>query len=134
MLTCLVYNVTPLVVWGLIEQNVVIVAACIPTLRPFFRRAFESHGSSNGTSRGRSGSAIKLSLNPPHGSKRLLSVSELPLDTRNQDAVFDEECGSNSSQRGIWQTREVIVESDDEKESRRTRDIRNVVPPNLRMR
>ncbi|KAL4862147.1 hypothetical protein BDV12DRAFT_203329 [Aspergillus spectabilis] len=129
------YNVTPLVVWGLIEQNVVIVAACIPTLRPFFRRAFESRGSSNGTSRGRSGSAIKLSSNPMHRSKRLPSVSELPLETRNQDTVFDEESGSNSSQRGIWQTREVIVESDDDKEeNRRTRDMRNVVPPNLRTR
>ncbi|KAL6228725.1 hypothetical protein BDW75DRAFT_226373 [Aspergillus navahoensis] len=121
------YNVTPLVVWGLIEQNVVIVAACIPTLRPFFRRAFESRGSSNNNSRGRSASAIKLSSNPTHvGSKRLPSVSELPLDERNEDrdrdGEFDEdlESGSHSSQRGIWQTREVIVKSeyDDERADR----------------
>ncbi|KAL4882707.1 hypothetical protein BJY04DRAFT_38753 [Aspergillus karnatakaensis] len=114
------YNMTPLVIWGLIEQNVVIVAACIPTLRPFFRRAFESRGSSNNTSRGRSGSAIKLSSNPTHGSKRLASVS---VDERRghnhthgtmMDTVDDEESASNSSLQGIWQTREVIVESDNE--------------------
>jgi hypothetical protein len=126
-MSCAVYNVTPLVVWGLIEQNVVIVAACIPTLRPFFRRAFESRGSSNNKSRGRSASAIKLSSNPTHvGSKRLPSVSELPLGERNEDrdrdGEFDEdlESGSHSSQRGIWQTREVIMKSeyDDERADR----------------
>ncbi|KAJ5881366.1 uncharacterized protein N7529_000038 [Penicillium soppii] len=35
------WAVVPLVLWGLIEQNVVIVAACIPTLRPFFRKTFK---------------------------------------------------------------------------------------------
>ncbi|KAJ5501177.1 hypothetical protein N7453_005994 [Penicillium expansum] len=32
------FKVVPLVLWGLIEQNVVIVAACIPTLRPYSAR------------------------------------------------------------------------------------------------
>lgn len=32
----LLYDVIPLVQWGLVEQNVVIMAACVPTLRPFF--------------------------------------------------------------------------------------------------
>ncbi|KAL2840657.1 hypothetical protein BJY01DRAFT_249877 [Aspergillus pseudoustus] len=148
------YNVTPLVIWGLIEQNVVIVAACIPTLRPFFRRAFEStKGSSandNKTSstRGRSGSAFKLSSNPTHsgGSKRMPSVSEIPLEEtghghghsheHEHDGYgygYDVERGSSSSQRGIWQTREVIVESFQEAgETERERERRQIVPANLR--
>ncbi|KAJ5559439.1 hypothetical protein N7513_001838 [Penicillium frequentans] len=36
------FKVVPLVLWGLIEQNVVIIAACIPTIRPLFRRAIHS--------------------------------------------------------------------------------------------
>ncbi|PLB54861.1 hypothetical protein P170DRAFT_323097, partial [Aspergillus steynii IBT 23096] len=49
------WNVVPLVLWGLIEQNVVIVAACVPTLRPFFRRVFRSKDlSASGTSTGTS--------------------------------------------------------------------------------
>ncbi|KAL4800799.1 hypothetical protein BDV19DRAFT_383820 [Aspergillus venezuelensis] len=128
------YNVTPLVVWGLIEQNVVIVAACIPTLRPFFRRAFESRESSNNTSSRRTGSAIKLSSNPSGiRSKRGPSTTEIDLqETQVHDDYGDR--GSNNSRQGIWQTREVIVESDDEKdvEGGRRRDMRNVVPMNLR--
>ncbi|KAL4921360.1 hypothetical protein BDW62DRAFT_219511 [Aspergillus aurantiobrunneus] len=122
------YNVTPLVVWGLIEQNVVIVAACIPTLRPFFRHAFGSKGSTNNTSSKQTGSGIKLasSVRP----KRLASVTELALETQNETR-FDAERGSNDSRRGIWQTREVIVESDDEGESTRGK-LRGVVPANMR--
>ncbi|KAL4784455.1 hypothetical protein BJX76DRAFT_220143 [Aspergillus varians] len=120
------YNVTPLVVWGLIEQNVVIVAACIPTLRPFFRRAFESKGSSNNTY---SGSGIKLSTNPR--SKRQVTETQLALEeTQNRDT--DPETGSNDSRQGIWQTREVIVESNEDNETKRTRELMSIVPSNLR--
>ncbi|KAL3459298.1 hypothetical protein BJX64DRAFT_301489 [Aspergillus heterothallicus] len=130
------YNIIPLVIWGLIEQNVVIVAACIPTLRPFFRRAFEStRGSSannnnSSSARGRSGPAFKLSSNLTHGgSKRMPSVPDDSLDgTRHENDHFDEgydaESGSNSSQRGIWQTREVIVESYQEDDATSRRDAR----------
>ncbi|KAL5003013.1 hypothetical protein BDV10DRAFT_64999 [Aspergillus recurvatus] len=136
------YNVTPLVIWGLIEQNVVIVAACIPTLRPFFRRAFESRASSNKSSS--LGSRIKLSSTAR--SKRRVTATELALEeTQIQEdrdmgfgLRFEVERGSqgnrgqsHSSQQGIWQTREVIVESDDE-ESNRMGELRNVVRPYLR--
>ncbi|KAL3477296.1 hypothetical protein BJX99DRAFT_226347 [Aspergillus californicus] len=143
------YNVVPLVVWGLIEQNVVIVAACIPTLRPFFRHAFGSKGSTNDTSNGRSGSAFPLSSNPAHqGSKRLHSVSELTLrephhehdhehehehENDRFDRRYDAERGSNSSQHGILQTNEFTLETHLEKEeSRRTRDLKDIVPASLR--
>ncbi|RAH50718.1 uncharacterized protein BO95DRAFT_438481 [Aspergillus brunneoviolaceus CBS 621.78] len=110
------YNVVPLVVWGLIEQNVVIVAACIPTLRPFFRKAFESKGyrsdSLSHTSHPYSGaSAFKLSTTPklkPSGAKRLPSESELPLDTipHDQDS---EEADAADLRRGIWRTSQIQV-------------------------
>ncbi|PSR80613.1 hypothetical protein BD289DRAFT_440453 [Coniella lustricola] len=32
------WNVIPLVVWGLVEQNVVVIAACVPPVRPLFSR------------------------------------------------------------------------------------------------
>ncbi|OJJ64699.1 hypothetical protein ASPSYDRAFT_39450 [Aspergillus sydowii CBS 593.65] len=134
------YNVTPLVVWGLIEQNVVIVAACIPTLRPFFRQAFGSKGSSNynNTSTGRSGGS-GFRLSSKSRPKRLISATELALeDTQINETRFDPETGSNgsngsnNSRQGIWQTREVIVETDEDAESRRLSELRKIVPSNMR--
>ncbi|KAL4978279.1 hypothetical protein BDW66DRAFT_130698 [Aspergillus desertorum] len=137
------YNVTPLVIWGLIEQNVVIVAACIPTLRPFFRRAFESRGSSNKSSSLESGFKLSTTARP----KRHMAAPELALEkTQNQDdrgtdfgLDIDAERGSqgsraqsHGSRQGIWQTREVIVESDEEEESKRTKELKRAVPLNLR--
>ncbi|KFY43096.1 hypothetical protein V495_04169 [Pseudogymnoascus sp. VKM F-4514 (FW-929)] len=93
------FNVVPLVLWGLVEQNVVLVAACIPTLRPFFYKAFRSKGSltGNSNSRTRSASAFKLSSNPSH-------KPELTLDEIQQKG-YDAE--SNNSQQGIWRTTEI---------------------------
>ncbi|KAL4902914.1 hypothetical protein BDW74DRAFT_180213 [Aspergillus multicolor] len=150
------YNVTPLVIWGLIEQNVVIVAACIPTLRPFFRRAFESRSSSRKSSS--FGSGFKLSSTPRSRSKKYITETELLQETQVETVTQDHDTSagmpfglgfdadmeqgsqkSHSSQQGIWQTREVIVESDGEEgpgpeESKRTRDLelKSVVPMNLR--
>ncbi|RAO64996.1 uncharacterized protein BHQ10_001008 [Talaromyces amestolkiae] len=96
------YNVVTLVLWGLIEQNVVIVAACVPTLRPFFRKVFTNKSSRSGNSTGshlHSSQAFKLSSKAVHsGFQRPESESEMPLDNR----------------QGIWQTREVTVESEDD--------------------
>ncbi|KAJ6124149.1 hypothetical protein N7471_011466 [Penicillium samsonianum] len=70
-----------------IEQNVVIVAACIPTLRPLFRKVFKSTTGSSGevTSRSGTGSGFKPSYNSRQpGSKRALSATELPLQDIKQ--------------------------------------------------
>ncbi|KAL4807932.1 hypothetical protein BDV18DRAFT_159141 [Aspergillus unguis] len=142
------YNVTPLVIWGLIEQNVVIVAACIPTLRPFFRRAFETRGSSKDKDYS-SGSGMKLSSNPR--SKRYATETQLALEEtvvnhehehdhdHGHDNEFDVETAdraSNNSRQGIWTTTEVVVESDDERDATRRSekygDMRGIVPTNLR--
>ncbi|KAK1144215.1 hypothetical protein N8T08_005628 [Aspergillus melleus] len=115
------WNVVPLVIWGLIEQNVVIVAACVPTLRPFFRRVFGSKGfttsgTGTGTSRTHSKFGIHLSSNFNHtGTKHSISVSELPLDER-QHKGDGYDAGNHDSQQGIWRTREVRVESDVEED------------------
>ncbi|KAF9249454.1 hypothetical protein DTO013E5_2728 [Penicillium roqueforti] len=108
------FKVVPLVLWGVIEQNVVIVAACIPTLRPLFRKAFESTTGSSGeaTSQRETRCGFKLAYSSIQSlSKRTLSVTELPLKDRQQS--YDIE--SSSSQFGIWRTREVMVESDDDR-------------------
>ncbi|KAL4770667.1 hypothetical protein BDW60DRAFT_208763 [Aspergillus nidulans var. acristatus] len=76
------YNVTPLAIWDLIEQNTVIVAACILTLHLFFRRAFELRGSSDRTTSLRSG----IKLTSTARSKRHVTATELALqETHNRD-------------------------------------------------
>jgi len=105
------WNVAPLVIWGLVEQNVVIVAACIPTLRPFFYKTFGLSKSSRSKSRTKSGSGYKLSSNPIHSSP--LRLHSNPGDETKDK---DEYAQSSSSQRGIWRTREVTVESDEERD------------------
>ncbi|KAJ5870390.1 hypothetical protein N7455_005331 [Penicillium solitum] len=108
------FKVVTLVLWGLIEQNVVIVAACIPTLRPLFRKVFKSTIGSTGeaTSQKETGSGFKLSYNSLQRSKRTPSAAELPLKNIKQRSCDAE---SSNSQSGIWQTREVLVESDDDR-------------------
>ncbi|VUC36691.1 unnamed protein product [Clonostachys rosea] len=65
------YNVVILVIWGLIEQNVVIMAASIPTLRPLFRHIRKKGPFTTPTSYIRSGNNTK---------DRRTSVSEVPLE------------------------------------------------------
>ncbi|KAH7033624.1 uncharacterized protein B0I36DRAFT_383449 [Microdochium trichocladiopsis] len=48
------WNVVTLVFWGLIEQNIVIFAACVPTLRPLFARALRPLAYSNSPSQSNS--------------------------------------------------------------------------------
>ena len=117
-----------------VEQNVVIVAASVPTLRPFFRKRFASKkGTTTGnTSTSRSEANFKLSSNRKHSvSKNAPSLSEIPLDDRNGKSPDSD---SNHSQHGIWETREVTVESDDERdlEEAMNRQYRESVPANLR--
>ncbi|KAL3446917.1 hypothetical protein BJX65DRAFT_308543 [Aspergillus insuetus] len=84
----------------------------------------------------------QLSSNLTHaGSKRRPSVADIPLNgtpherDHGDDDVYwyDAESGSNSPQRGIWHTMEVIVESFQEtKHSGMTAGRRDIVPANLR--
>ncbi|KAK6210537.1 hypothetical protein LQW54_006145 [Pestalotiopsis sp. IQ-011] len=77
-----IFDLANLVIWGLLEQNVVIVAACIPTLRPFFHKAFKGERSTENTE------AHVLSV--PTRTFRCRR-SNKPSDTISQLALDDEE-------------------------------------------
>ncbi|RGP62297.1 hypothetical protein FSPOR_9342 [Fusarium sporotrichioides] len=66
------YNVVTLIIWGLIEQNVVIMAASVPTLRPLIRLIKDKHPMRSAVGYIRSGSGA----DPKHNE----SISEIPLD------------------------------------------------------
>ncbi|KAF4989804.1 hypothetical protein FGRMN_8896 [Fusarium graminum] len=65
----IIYDVVPLILWGLIEQNVVIIAACVPTLRPLLHLV--KHKT---PSRGR-----VITTQRPSAPERCSSTSEVPL-------------------------------------------------------
>lgn len=90
-----------------------IVAACIPTLRQFFHKAFGSKASLSGTgpSAARSGSAFKLASKLTNtGAQRLPSESDMQFDEIYHKGYDDGE--SHSSQHRIWRTTEFNVEGD----------------------
>ncbi|KAM5353596.1 hypothetical protein ACJ41O_000246 [Fusarium nematophilum] len=89
------YNVVILVIWGLVEQNIVIMAASVPTLRPLLRLIKERHPVRTTVGYIRSGSGTE----PKHDG----SVSEIPLDSMKHQGI------SHGSQRSF----EVHNSSDD---------------------
>ncbi|PKY08615.1 hypothetical protein P168DRAFT_314687 [Aspergillus campestris IBT 28561] len=132
------YNLVPLVLWGLIEQNVVIVAACVPAFHPLLRRIFklaQSTSANSGSSRSKSAFPLSSSSRRSN-TKTLTSASDLPLDDRRKPRGDDTD--SLGSREGIWQTREVRVESDEDENDPDTRSLerryRSTVPANLRTR
>lgn len=62
-----------------VEQNVVIVAACVHTLRPFFYKAFGGHRNTHESSFSNSQPTSK-SFFPARSHTRMESVSEVPLE------------------------------------------------------
>ncbi|KAJ5611868.1 hypothetical protein N7528_008973 [Penicillium herquei] len=94
----------PLVLWGLIEQNVVIVAACIPTLRPFFRKTFQSTkgSSSSESSPNSSGAIFRRSVKSIYSISRQCpeSVSEFPLNDTQPKSRDNDECHDSESASG----------------------------------
>ncbi|KAK7427371.1 hypothetical protein QQZ08_006140 [Neonectria magnoliae] len=72
-----VFNVVDSVIWGLVEQNIVIMAASVPTLRPLLR-----HIKRKG--------AIRTTTSYFHsdtGHKRAESASEVPLDDMSRQVA-----------------------------------------------
>ncbi|KAM0387455.1 hypothetical protein ACHAQC_010664 [Fusarium culmorum] len=66
------YNVVTLIIWGLVEQNVVIMAASVTTLRPLIRLIKDKHPMRSAVGYIRSGSGA----DPKHNE----SISEVPLE------------------------------------------------------
>ncbi|KAJ9422547.1 hypothetical protein QL093DRAFT_2636626 [Fusarium oxysporum] len=87
-LTTLVCNVVTLIIWGIIEQNIVIMATSVPTLRPLLRLIKDKHPMRSAVGYIKSGSGT----DPKHNA----SVSEIPLGNVQQRA----EQGSEPS----WET------------------------------
>ncbi|KAF3011200.1 hypothetical protein E8E13_011607 [Curvularia kusanoi] len=108
------YNPVPLVLWGLVEQNIVIMAACVPTMRPLFHRTWDP---SKAGAQSQGGRASALSCK----------------DTSHQLTEMDpkEYAESTESQQGIMRTMEISVQrgSADERPSN---CIRDVIPQSLR--
>jgi hypothetical protein len=132
--------VVPLVQWGLIEQNVVLVAACIPTLRPFFHkesfrpRGFDYRGNN---SRSRSGASSSFEL-PSH---RKYTPSNLDWKLPRRDEAGTEtntnglDAESEDSQQGIWRALDYDVSSGKELDPEHGADVRkfrSIVPSSLR--
>ncbi|ORY62073.1 uncharacterized protein BCR38DRAFT_394688 [Pseudomassariella vexata] len=114
------YNLTTLILWGLIEQNVVIVAACIPTLRPFFYRAFQEENATNESHpRMSSKPTSKSFLGGRSHQSEERSASEMGLDDLRHDyAEFnDSQQERCESQQGILRTVAVFMEWDKEHEA-----------------
>ncbi|RKK85766.1 hypothetical protein BFJ69_g1376 [Fusarium oxysporum] len=82
------YNVVTLIIWGLIEQNIVIMAASVPTPRPLLRLIKDKHPMRSAVGYIKSGSGT----DPKHNA----SISEIPLGNVQQKA----EQGSEPS----WET------------------------------
>jgi len=101
------YNPVPLVIWGLVEQNIVIMAACIPTMRPFFHRAWR-----RGTSSNKSGSATADPFasgsmgRSRTGHRRVASKTDVALD----EIDAHDDTASQESQQGIVRTVQVSVD------------------------
>jgi hypothetical protein len=99
-----------------VEQNVVIVAACIPTLKPFFHKAFNGDrsgrsGRSNPNQSASKGSKLSSKMTSKNFSQSrknpdLESASEMPLD----DMGPQEYAESSTSQKGILRTLDVSME------------------------
>ncbi|KAJ4022188.1 hypothetical protein NW766_001221 [Fusarium irregulare] len=65
------YNVVTLIIWGLVEQNVVIMAASVPTLRPLIRIFKDKHPMRRASGYIKSGTGV----DPKHSA----SIAEIPL-------------------------------------------------------
>ncbi|QDS74399.1 hypothetical protein FKW77_005651 [Venturia effusa] len=133
------YNPVPLVLWGLVEQNVVIMAACVPTLRPLFHnpwaRAKNNSGYSGYKSDDTSGRRSKAN------QRDNLEEAILPIDEDTEiDDIEPKELAhrkggyaeSVKSSRGIMLTTVVHVESGRHNIQWPIRGSRDIVPQNLR--
>lgn len=91
-----------------IEQNIVIMAACVPTMRPFFHRTWKRETTSGNAKSGpRSTDQLTgISLGRSNaGHKRVGSTMDVGLDDLDKDGAE-----SSNSQQGIMRTIKVSME------------------------
>ncbi|CAN9437529.1 unnamed protein product [Alternaria sp. RS040] len=112
----------PLVLWGLVEQNIVIIAACVPTMRPFFDRVWKRGLTSRSAPHSRSlafdpfssaaGGRDRLGRQDKSNSDLALVGAEVDMHTLNK-AIDKDDAASGESQRGIVRTVEVRMDWND---------------------
>ncbi|KAK9420721.1 putative Integral membrane protein [Seiridium unicorne] len=124
------YELPTLVIWGLLEQNIVIVAACIPTLQPFFHEAFKGHKASQGDAQYISSTPTISTYFRNRSNKHTRSVSELPLEDMRSGYARSSGSHDDGSQipepreessakgGGIMRTLAVSMEWDDNRQDR----------------
>jgi len=96
-----------------IEQNVVIIAACIPTIRPLFHTVFRSNNKYK-SSPSKSRSDFKPSIKLSSKVSTTGPESKVRVEGRRGGGDYAEE---HSSQKGIWRTHDfTFIESDEDVE------------------
>ena len=96
------YNLIPFVIWFTVENNVVIAAASIPTIKPLFSHgkkktgygSYNLSGYVSGT--GKSGASRLRAKNNPSGSSHLHSGDRIGKETTMTQVWMDEENGRHS--------------------------------------
>ncbi|MCJ1374869.1 hypothetical protein MMC20_006102 [Loxospora ochrophaea] len=73
------YNIVPLVIWATLEQNVAIIAACIPPLRPLF--SYFNLGTQNSASRYRNRHGYSAELENGHSLSNFLKKATVTSKT-----------------------------------------------------
>ncbi|KAK9424385.1 putative Integral membrane protein [Seiridium unicorne] len=100
------YTSVQLIIWVIVEANVMIIAACMPNLRPFFHNTFKKDKGTITEGRGffrslfSSSSSSKKSL---VGSKR----ASAPLADNQPQMSAPKKATSTDSERKIWRTTDI---------------------------
>ncbi|KAK6080614.1 integral membrane protein [Seiridium cupressi] len=100
------YTSVQLTIWVIVEANVMIIAACMPNLRPFFHNTFKKDKGTITEGRGffrslfSSSSSSKKSLG---GSKR----ASAPLADNQPQMSAPKKATSTNSERKIWRTTDI---------------------------
>jgi hypothetical protein len=108
-----------------VEQNIVIMAACIPTMRPFFNRAWKRGLTSDKSRSASRDQFASVSIGRSRiAHRRVGSSTDVALD----DIYNKDDAASQESQQGIVRTVEVSMDWNPQPESlpRRTKDT--IVP------
>ncbi|ETS80241.1 hypothetical protein PFICI_07770 [Pestalotiopsis fici W106-1] len=115
-LTDFTYGSVDLIIWAIVEANVIIIAACMPTLRPFFHHAFKREPASEGRGLFRSLFSGRLSSkkslirssnndqNSYYGQHEMSGNQNSIHVTKNSDAAPRR---SNDSETAIWRTTDI---------------------------
>ncbi|OTA55119.1 hypothetical protein K449DRAFT_357701 [Hypoxylon sp. EC38] len=100
------YATVDLIIWAIVEANVIIIAACMPSLRPFFNHTFKNQPVSEGKSFFRGPGAIfSFAFS---STKSLLRSKHRKGSLRGQEetgvSIVEESMVSNGSDRAILRT------------------------------